>query len=204
MAIVERKTRQKEGIRQDILDAARELFAREGYDSVSMRNIADKVEYATGTLYLYFRDKADIFDCLCEETFLKLEKRLQAIRDDTSDPLDRLRRGLRIYVEFGIQNPNHYIVTFLLRPKEACEGGELTRKQAAGLRCFDHLRQMVGRCIDEDKVVARDAEETSQVLLAAVHGLTAMFVTRCGPPLIEPGRLTDRMTDVLMEGIRKH
>ncbi len=202
MAAIERKVRQREGIRQDILDAARELFAREGYDSVSMRNIADKVEYATGTLYLYFRDKAEIFDCLCEETFLKLEKRLQAIRNDTGDSLDRLRRGLRIYVEFGMQNPNHYIVTFLLSPKEACEGGELTRKQIAGLRCFDHLHQMVKRCIDEGKVGVHDAEETSQILLAAVHGLTAMFVTRCGLPLIEPARLTDRTLDVLMQGIR--
>ena len=67
---------------------------KEGYESVSIRKIADKVEYAPGTIYLYFRDKAEILDRICEETFSKLILRLKAIEDDKGDPLGKAARGV--------------------------------------------------------------------------------------------------------------
>src|SRR5437870_13726763 len=95
MGVQERRARRKEGVREEILDAARTLFVKEGYEHVSMRKIAEKVEYAPGTIYLYFRDKAEILDRICEETFARLAIRLEAISRDQADPLDCLRRGLR-------------------------------------------------------------------------------------------------------------
>ncbi len=69
MGVQERRARQKESVREEILDAARTLFVKEGYEHVSIRKIAEKIEYAPGTIYLYFRDKAEILERLCEETF---------------------------------------------------------------------------------------------------------------------------------------
>ena len=90
----ERRAREKEDLRQEILDAARELFIREGYDAVSMRKIADKIEYSPTTIYLYFRDKSELFDCLSEQAFGKLLEKLQSIGgQETNDPIDGLRRG---------------------------------------------------------------------------------------------------------------
>src|SRR5215472_14434041 len=100
MGIVERKARQREGTRQEILDAARELFVHDGYANVSMRKIAEKAEYAPGTIYLYFRDKSEILESLCEETFAKLHKRLENIEKDSADLLDGLRRALESYIRF--------------------------------------------------------------------------------------------------------
>src|SRR5262249_4537466 len=114
MGSADRKARQKENLRQEILDAARDLFVREGYESVSMRKIADRIEYAPGTLYLYFRDKSEILNSLCEETFAKLHKRMEAIHKDQGDPLEGLQRGLRTYIQFGLDNPSHYTITFIL------------------------------------------------------------------------------------------
>src|SRR5438876_11145747 len=113
MGVQERRARQKEGVREEILDAARTLFVKEGYEHVSIRKIADKIEYAPGTIYLYFRDKAEILDRICEETFAKLLLKMNAIKQDTAPPLDKLRRGLRTYIQFGLENPNHYVVTFI-------------------------------------------------------------------------------------------
>src|SRR5258706_11207452 len=113
MGVQERRAREKESVREEILDAARALFVKDGYEHVSMRKIAEKAEYAPGTIYLYFQDKGEILDRLCEETFSKLAQRKHAINADPSDPLEGLRRGLRTYVQFGIDNPHHYIVTFV-------------------------------------------------------------------------------------------
>src|SRR5215813_8130397 len=140
MSIAERKSRQKADLRQEILDAARDLFVQEGYESVSMRGIAEKVEYSPGTIYLYFKDKAEILDTLCAQTFEKLHVRMEAIRHDmdAGDPVEALRRGLRMYIQFGLDNPNHYIVTFVLGKRQPAIA-ERSGAQA-GMPCFDCLR----------------------------------------------------------------
>jgi AcrR family transcriptional regulator len=198
MGTKERRARQKENIREEILDAARSLFVKEGYEQVSMRKIAEKVEYSPGTIYLYFHDKAEILARICEETFTRLAQKLSAINDDPTNPLDGLRRGLRTYVQFGIDNPNHYIVTFVqgkMLPQDH-------RPHTAGERCFDHLRSAVKRCADAGQLNCDDVEEVSQALWAGIHGVTVLLITCCFP-FIEANRLIDRVVHILIEGIRK-
>lgn len=202
MGVQERRAKQKESLRQDILDAARQLFVRDGYESVSMRKIADKVEYSPGTLYLHFRDKAEILDCLCEETFAKLEQKCELIQNDQGDALEGLRRALRMYVEFGLQNPNHYLVTFVLSAGQHQVPDSETRKMHAGLRCFGRLREIVARCAREGRLASNDVEETTQALWAGVHGVTSLLITQCGFPFIEQSRLIQRVVDILIEGVR--
>jgi AcrR family transcriptional regulator len=72
MGTKERRARSKENPPEEILEVARSLFVKEGYNNVSIRKIADKIEYAPGTIYLYFKDKADILRTICDETFGRL------------------------------------------------------------------------------------------------------------------------------------
>src|SRR5580704_8533698 len=132
MGSKQRRAREKEGLREEILDAARTLFVKEGYESVSIRKIAEKIEYSPGTIYLYFHDKAEILAQISEETFSRLEQKLAAInRDQSADPLERVRRGLRAYIRFGLEHPNRYVLTFV-RGSVQCP---------AGARCFGELLQ---------------------------------------------------------------
>ena len=197
MGVQERRAREKQNIREEILDAARTLFVKDGYEHVSMRKIAEKVEYAPGTIYLYFKDKAEILERLCDETFAKLEMRMQAIHADPSSPLDGLRRGLRTYIQFGIDNPNHYIVTFTQAKQLPND-----HQPQAGQRCFDKLRAAVGRCVEAGQLNCEDVEEVAQALWAGAHGVTTLLIT-CSFPFIEPNRLIDRVVHILIEGIRK-
>jgi AcrR family transcriptional regulator len=199
MGVQERRARQKESVREEILDAARTLFVKEGYEHVSMRKIAEKIEYAPGTIYLYFHDKAEILDRICEETFSKLARKLEAINRDQADPFDCLRRGLRTYIQFGIDNPNHYVVTFV-QAKQVERQNEI--HATAGQRCFDVLRSAVQRSIDAQQLNCEDAEEVAQALWAGIHGITSLLIT-CSFPFIEHNRLIERLVHILMEGIRK-
>ena len=72
MGTSERNARDRETVRRRILDAARELFVAEGYRHVSIRRIAQRIEYSPGAIYSYFRGKDDIFFALAEEGFRKL------------------------------------------------------------------------------------------------------------------------------------
>jgi AcrR family transcriptional regulator len=200
MGIAERKSRQKESTRQEILDAARDLFVREGYDNVSMRKIAEKVEYAPGTIYLYFTDKAEILDTLCQVTFDKLRSRLEAIRDDEGDLVGALRRGLRTYIQFGLDNPNYYILTFVLAKTQ--QDFEPRHAPPSAAACFDCLRGIVRRCMEAGYINGGGVEETAQALWASIHGLTSLLVVHCRFPFVETTRLIERQLDILIQGVR--
>src|SRR5262245_7827455 len=113
MTIKDRRARQKQLLRQEILDAARDIFIKEGYDQLSMRRVAEKIEYSPTAIYLHFRDKQELVFSLCEETFGRLVRELESL-EQAKDPVSRLKQGLRRYVDFGLRNPQHYIATFVL------------------------------------------------------------------------------------------
>jgi AcrR family transcriptional regulator len=200
MGSKQRRVRQKEGLREEILDAARSLFVKEGYASTSIRKIADKIEYAPGTIYLYFRDKAEILDRICEETFAKLIRKMDAIEHDTAAPLDKLRRGLRTYIQFGLENPNHYVVTFI---QANIHGESHSAFETTGSKAFACLRQGVQQCVDAGELVSNDADELAQALWAGIHGLTSVLITCTAFPFVEQNRLIDRMVHTLVEGVRR-
>ena len=135
MAVKARRARQKAVLRREILDAARELFAREGYESVSMRKIAHKIDYSPTTIYLYFQDKFELLRGICEETFGKLAAQFDEIERTTQDPVERLKKAGRAYIEFGLRFPNHYRVTFMSAPEPQEPPGKAGRRpdpKAAG------------------------------------------------------------------------
>ncbi len=203
MGTKERKAREKQGLKRRILDAARELFVRQGYESVSMRKIAGKIEYSPATIYTHFKDKDEILDCLCEETFFKLhQEKMAAVHQMKGDALQVLKKGMETYIRFGLDHPEHYIVTFILKaaPYEKPRSRE-TRKAKTGQQCFNDMRNLVRRCMEEGKIKNADVEETSQALWAGIHGVTALLITQPGFPFVERDRLIGRAIEILLRGV---
>ena len=77
MGVLERRAREKSETRDKILDAARELFITHGYEGVSMRKVAEKIEYSPTAIYVHFADKEDLFHQLCQEDFARLAQVFQ-------------------------------------------------------------------------------------------------------------------------------
>src|SRR6266446_10282149 len=99
MGIKERHERDREAVRRSILDAARELFDIEGYQNVSIRKIAERIEYSPAAIYGYFPSKDDIFFALAEEGFRLLHgDRASYTALESLPPLDRIRASFtRLY-----------------------------------------------------------------------------------------------------------
>ena len=201
MGTKERRARSKQNLREEILEVARALFVKEGYDNVSIRKIADRVEYAPGTIYLYFKDKADIFRTICDETFGKLHRRLSAIAQDSSPPLENLRRCGRAYVQFALDNPAHYTLVFMTRLDAALPQNSQTHD--VGQLCFQDLCNIVQQCIEHDLLRGTDVNEISQAVWAAVHGVASLLIAKCEFPFVEHSRLIESVVDMAIEGVRK-
>jgi AcrR family transcriptional regulator len=201
MAVKARRARQKAVLRREILDAARELFAREGYESVSMRKIAHKIDYSPTTIYLYFQDKFELLRGICEETFGKLAAQFDEIERTTQDPVERLKKAGRAYIEFGLRFPNHYRVTFMSAPEPQEPPGKAGYRGSAGETCFSHLRTMVEECIKQKRFRDVDVDSASQTLWAATHGLTSLLIAHGAFPWVQQDKLIDHLLDVITRGL---
>lgn len=199
MGVSERRQRHRASVRREIVDAASRLFAEEGYDRVTMRRIAERIEYSPTTIYLHFKDKTELFNAVCEETFSQLATTLERLKRTQSTPLGHLRAALRAYVDFGVEHPNQYTVTFLHAPKPS--KGPAFETSIRG-RTLDALRQAVQACAENGDIRTIDADLTAQALWAAVHGVTSLFITMQGSPLVARAALTDHTLDTLLAGVK--
>ena len=180
MGLKERREREKRVVRKKILDAARELFAAEGYEAVTMRKIARRIEYSPTAIYLHFRDKKAVMDALCDTDFLQLAKQFRKIAE-IADPIERLRAAGYAYCSFALKHPNHYRLMFMTphpphRPEEsAIEHGN--RDQDA----YAFVQWTVGEAIAQKRLRPEldDVELVAQIVWSAVHGWVSLRMTKC-------------------------
>ncbi|MGB7762669.1 MAG: TetR/AcrR family transcriptional regulator [Bryobacteraceae bacterium] len=212
MGVVERRAREKEALRAKILEATSRLMVKEGFESVSIRRIAEQIEYSPATIYLYFKDKAELIDAICQELFGQMIEVLGAAVAREIDPLKRFRVGLRAYVEFGISHPNHYLAVFGA-PEHGRENASPTDHFEAhrlGVEAFDILRQIIRGCISQGVLPPGDVETTSHAAWMCMHGITSLMITTYGGPFpvfpnmgpAHRNHLIDAALDLLVAGLQ--
>jgi AcrR family transcriptional regulator len=141
----QRRLQHKEHLRREILDAAGQLFAEEGYEHVTVRRVAERIQYSQGVIFYYFRNKAEILTALCEETFSGLGVRFEQLKASHVDPLDRLLAASRAFVEFATTHPHHYRV--VLTPPPLMDGEDsVERIGRLGQALFTELGRLYEDC----------------------------------------------------------
>lgn len=177
MGISERREREKTAVRDRILDAARDLFANQGYEAVTMRQIAQRIEYTPTAIYFHFKDKQSLLTELCSREFLKFAGVFQHL-GTIREPLLRLQLMARAYVEFGLQNPNQYRWMFMTPHPPLREEDIIIRKGNPAEDAYAFLRTTVGECFISGHMRPeyKDPELVSQMLWSSIHGVVALHI----------------------------
>ena len=206
MGVKERREREKSETRDKILDAARELFVTEGYEGVSMRRVAEKIEYSPTAIYVYFADKNELFHELCRQDFARLQEVMQSA-EMPADPVERLRQIGRSYIQFGMRFPNHYVFMFMtphLPQEPDDEDREIMgnpEEDAYAMLKWAVQEAINARCFRDE---VQDAELVSQTLWASAHGVISLNIAKCKDPWVEWRPLEDRaemMLDITLRGL---
>ena len=201
MGIEERRQRERDEVRERILDAARELFVECGFEGVTMRKVAERIEYSPTTIYLYFADKETLFRELCSADFARLAGAFQELAF-VPDTLERLRRCAIAYIQFAVEHPNQYRLMFLTpNPTAPCEEA-LARKGNPNEDAYAFLYSIVTSGIDAGlfRSELSDAHLICQTLWAAVHGLAALEITNKNDAWVRWATLEER-TKTMLDGI---
>lgn len=176
MGIAERKEREREELKDLILNAAREIFLAEGYENTSIRKIASRIEYSPGIIYNHFRDKNDLLLALHDKAFeCKMHALFHSVQH-IADPLERLSATGRAYIRYALDNPQDYELMFIL----SCTMDALAVKEEFwkdGASAIGLVKNNVIACIEAGYFRKDlDPEHASLLLWSQVHGLASLMI----------------------------
>ena len=199
MGIKERQERERGQVREAILAAARELFVTEGYRHVSMRKIAERIEYSPAAIYSYFPSKDDIFFALAEEGFRLLAQSASAALEGVTDPLMRIRTGLRAFYEFSKAFPQYFELMFIDRSVPSL---------SQDFQRFEFFQEVTGRAEADIRACMKngtfsktlDPAAALHVLWAGMVGAATVGVAQRLAPGEEPDALAHDLLETMLAG----
>lgn len=195
--------------REEILQAAKELFLEQGYDSTTIRKIADRVGVSAPALYLYFQDKEQMMLALCDQTFGHLIESVGEIEKSVADPRDRIRQFGEAYLRFGLKHPDEYRLIFLGSnvPESVRKIGhrmptdDPTRPGVNGAIVFQRL---VGVLVEAEAAGLKlnyPADTCAELCWMGMHGLASALILKPEFPWSNRDLLINGMLDMVLKGI---
>lgn len=159
-----------EHFRRRLTAAAAKLFARHGYEGVTMRKVAAACDVSAMTPYRYVENKDELFALVRADAFRRFADHLEAALAGRGGGMTQLRRLERGYVEFAQIDPDGYRVMFELA--QQAQHAELAREAH---RAFDCLHRTVRRAVDDGELTG-DPLTLAHLLWASTHGLVSLHL----------------------------
>ncbi|HEY2432690.1 MAG TPA: TetR/AcrR family transcriptional regulator [Vicinamibacterales bacterium] len=202
MGVKERQEREREAVSRSILDAARELFVTHGYQEVSIRKIADRIEYSPAAIYSYFPSKDDIFFALAEEGFRLLFSYAHDVNTTAADdPADTLRQMFWRYYQFSKDHPEYFALMFLDRSVPKIRDNWERFGFIGQLK--DDTRARIGQAMAAGAVPdGTSAHAVFRLLLTAAHGVAALRLCDRLAPGEDADALARATIDAVIIGLK--
>jgi len=166
---------QEQAVRARVIAAARQLFAQEGFEAVSMRRIAAAADCSPMSLYGYFRSRNDILRHIWDDFFVELFARIaQATRRGT--PAQRLRRACAAWVDYWCEHPERYRMVYL-NQDQATDGEQLYVDASPIVERFSLFRELVAAAQASGAGRKGDPQLLGETLICALLGLCHSLIT---------------------------
>jgi len=200
MTPVRPRARRGEGdrLRQEIIDAGKRLLFETGnQEAVTVRAVAEAVGVSPPSIYLHFPDKDALIIAVCEDTFLALDEYIEKAAAGIDDVREQLRVRGKAYVQFGLENPEHYRILFMTRPATLKPETEIPAPAA-----FLHHIESVQRAQDAG-VLRHDVDPmiAALTLWSGAHGITSLLIAKPNFPWPDVDMLIDSVLANLVEGL---
>jgi AcrR family transcriptional regulator len=170
-----RREREIEAMRELIISAAKEIIAKEGFDNLSIRKIANKIEYSPAIIYHYFKDKDEIMNFVMRNGYMQIISAVTKSADEDLKPADRLKRMTRDYIEAALKMPDEFLAAQLnqsphaLKHTSSLYKGASREKPALSALC-KCLKEIYIK-LDDDQI-----ELKSQMIVVSALGLIVKLI----------------------------
>jgi AcrR family transcriptional regulator len=183
--------------REEILDAATRLFAQNGYADTDLQVLADELEVGKGTLYRHFGSKEKLFLAAADRVMNCLRQAIDASIAGVADPLDRITRAIRAYLEYFDSHPEavEMLIQERAQFKDRKRPTYLEHREANRERWRAIYRDLIA----QGRVRPNPVERILDVIGDLLYG--AMFVSYIGGQRRPPEQVADNIIDIVFHGI---
>ncbi len=202
MSIKERKERERDERRELILNAANEIIKTEGIDNLSIRKIANKIEYSPTIIYYYFNSKDDIIKHLMKRGYQKIISLLSSVQETTGDAKQKFEESIRKYIYMALQIADEYKAVLLnsspgvLEHTSVLFKGASSKRQAIGMLC-QYLKDIYNnKSIDDTQI-----ELTAQVIWTSTFGLIIRLIIEKDIDEAQKKKLIDHHINFIVNGL---
>ncbi|KAF6634745.1 TetR/AcrR family transcriptional regulator [Paenibacillus sp. LX16] len=204
MKHIKRRERESSEIRRKIIEAARSLFLNQGYAEVSMRKIADQIEYSPTTIYHYFANKeAVVCELLVEGNTLFLQALQQRVDEAQAaglNALDTLKTVSDAYVRFGTANPEYYNILFISNLESVSLVSLIDSGRFKG---FELLEAGLKAAMEEGCIIQGDERLIARSVWSMLHGLTSLLLNFELPMAKSNDELIAFTIDTFLKGLSR-
>jgi AcrR family transcriptional regulator len=201
MGMKERRARHHAAIEHRILDAAEDLLLRSGSDGVSLRAVAERIEYSPSAIYSYFSTKDGLLAALAAHGFRQLTVVLTRVSEAAdSSPLARLREFYWRYYEFSKTHAAYYELMFL----DASYAADQWDREVLELvrPATDEADRLIAECVGVGTfLAATSATGVRRTLWAAVHGAAVIALRKRLPADTDRDELAAAALDAALYGL---
>jgi AcrR family transcriptional regulator len=177
MSIEKRREREKEEMREIILSAANEIVASEGFDNLSIRKIANKIDYSPSLIYHYFADKDEITNNLLQRGYKKIVTAISSLNTESDSPEDRLKEMIKNYIEAALKMPDEFMAAHLnISPQVLKHTSSLYKGASKENSALAALYQCIKEITKDKEVDDRKIEITSQIIVVSSIGLIIKLI----------------------------
>lgn len=209
MGILERKKREKQQRRADILNAAKVVFFSKGLVSATMDEIAERAELSKGTLYLYFHSKEELYLSLLNEgnkIFMDMMQK-ELLPSLSAEKL--IRKTASVYYEFYQNYPDYFKITYLLHHGDLKDKVSPELYESCMTQAKEMLRMIEGiiqKGIGEETFRTVDAWKMTLNLWATANGIFFLCSDKGHKDFmktVDEKVLLDHALDIYLEGLKK-
>jgi AcrR family transcriptional regulator len=159
-------------LRDRIIDAASKVFVEEGYESLSMRRVAQEVGCSQMAMYRHFANKEALTQHICGQLYAVFTAKMNREIESAIDPWDKLHRFITALIRFATSYPDHYSLIFLVRHANSDENAE---RERLGQEFVRGMHSIVRSVLDE--TISDAAVHTKlRQMLACLHGTAALLI----------------------------
>ena len=173
MSTIDSRTRRKQVLRQKILDVSREILLSQGFAGLTMRRVAEAIDYSPAAIYLHFQSREQIAQELCFAGLRRLYERLQSVT--AKDPATRLSGYARAYLEYSQSDPETYRLIFMADSQ--LTKAVFTHRDSGGGEAA--LRLIVAAFTEfptGSKKTCAKPSELAELFWASLHGLASLRI----------------------------
>ncbi|TVR30142.1 MAG: TetR/AcrR family transcriptional regulator [Balneolaceae bacterium] len=185
-------------LREEIIDVSKELLLKDGFNKISMRKIAKRVNVTATSIYLHFKNKDDLLLALIEESIQNLNNALMKAMNSSLDPIQQLEKLAEAYIQYALENPQEYEIIYMVRPEEMPKYPKVKFQEVR--QTYELLSGIIQDGKEKELFDVDNPLISAYTLWAQIHGVVTVVLNKRLDTRIPRDSFLDQAIDHIIQG----